>query len=659
MNTVDPLCLKYGCLSLLLLMVLFPACTAAEEVPAPSEAPWDMPTAQGAGAAKKFTGPWDLAALRRSPRVTIADQCSVLTSLYYEGEPFFGKPTRVFAYLARPEKAVGKQPGMVLVHGGGGTAFKEWAELWAKRGYVALAMDLAGQGPDRQRLPDGGPGQDARAKFEADKLTDFWTYHAVANVIRGVSLLASRPEVDPERIGITGISWGGYLTSLIAGLDERLKVAVPVYGCGFIHENSAWLQIFARLSDEKRKLWIENFEPSRYLGQAKMPVLFVNGTNDSSYPLDSYQKSYRLVKDRTVRVTVNLPHSHPAGWAPPEIGLFVDHHLRGRQPLTRIAGSKRQGNEVEVIFRAGAPIVKAALHYTTDAGSWRERKWHTREVKASGTMVRAELPAARPLVYFLTLTDDRAATVSTEHESLDGPPEGFTSLFNGRDLAGWEGHPTDWKVADGCVTGTTDGTLKHNRFLVWRGGQLKNFELRVQVKVTPGGNSGINYRSMERPDLGAHVVTGYQCDVVANRPDYNGMLYEERGRRILAHTCEKVIIDPAGQPWVVGELPLKEFKPGAWHEYRVLVRGNHHQHWIDGHQTVDVIDLDEKGRKLEGVLAVQVHVGPAMTIQYRDIFLKHLPNDLPLLTPDQAKIPATARKIVPQGKDKPKKARPE
>ena len=80
---------------------------------------------------------------------------------------------------------------------------------------------------------------------------------------------------------------------------------------------------------------------------------------------------------------------------------------------------------------------------------------------------------------------------------------------------------------DGCLTGVTDGSLRYNRFIIWRGGVLKNFELRVDVKVTPGGNSGLNYRSKYQPDLGEYVVTGYQCDVVANRPDYNGMLYEE------------------------------------------------------------------------------------------------------------------------------------
>lgn len=236
------------------------------------------------------------------------------------------------------------------------------------------------------------------------------------------------------------------------------------------------------------------------------------------------------------------------------------------------------------------------------------------------------------------------------------PPAGFVAIFNGKDLTGWAGSPKYWKVEDGCLTGVADGTLKYNRFLVWRGGKVKNFELRVKVKVSPGGNSGLQYRGTERPDLGESVVTGYQCDVVSNRADYNGMLYEERGRRILAHTGEKVIIDRKGQPWVVGELPLKEFPPGQWHAFRVLVQGNHYQHWIDGHPTVDVIDLDEQGRKLEGVLAVQVHVGPPMKIQYKDFFLKRLPEDLPILTVEQAPIPATARQVVPQGKDRPKKA---
>jgi hypothetical protein len=236
----------------------------------------------------------------------------------------------------------------------------------------------------------------------------------------------------------------------------------------------------------------------------------------------------------------------------------------------------------------------------------------------------------------------------------ESPPEGFIAMFNGKDLTGWAGSDAYWKVDSGILTGTADGTLKYNRFIVWKGGAVKNFEWRAKVRVTPRGNSGLQYRSVERPDLGDWVVVGYQCDVVPDRADYNGMLYEERGRRILAHTGEKVIIDTAGQPWVVGTFPVKEFKAGEWHDFRVLVEGNHHRHWIDAHQTVDVIDLDEKGRKLEGILGMQVHVGPPMKIEFKDLFLKKLPDDLPIVSAVQAKIPADAVKVAPQGKDKPK-----
>ena len=328
-------------------------------------------------------GPWNMEALRKPPKVTYTSKGTVST-LLYEGEPYKGKPTRIFAYLAKPEKLTGKSPAMVLVHGGGGTAFREWAELWAKRGYVALAMDLAGaEAVAKKRsdgktlkavvkLPDGGPGQTDEEKFFFDgKVADFWTYHAVAGVIRGVSLLAALPEVDANKIGLTGISWGGYLTCIVAGLDDRLKVAAPVYGCGFLYVNSAWLPAFARMKEDRRKLWVENFEPSRYLAGAKMPLLFVNGTNDFAYPLDSYQKSYRLVKDRTLCVTVRMPHGHRQGWAPVEIGLFVDSILHEGKPLAKITSAKRDGQTVTVRFKSETPVASAALCFTTDAGPGR------------------------------------------------------------------------------------------------------------------------------------------------------------------------------------------------------------------------------------------------------------------------------------------------
>jgi cephalosporin-C deacetylase-like acetyl esterase len=373
----------------------------------------------GAVAAEPAAALWDLDALRKMPAVTWEDAGGPLRKLYYESEPRDGKPTRVFAYCAFPERQEGKAPGVVLIHGGGGTAFPEWATVWAKRGYVAIAMDLAGRGPERMPLPDGGPDQVDTFKFPktAIPLKDMWSYHAVAAAIRGASVLASLPEVDADRLAVTGISWGGYLTCIVAGLDDRFKAAVPVYGCGYLNENSAWLSRFAEMEADWKETWIRHFDPSQHVGRAKMPMLFVNGTNDFAYPLDSYQKTYRLVKDRALCVTVNMPHGHPQGWAPQEIGIFIDQHVTQGTPLPTIGRTvdiSKDAKSAAVSFRHAKPK-RAKFHWTTDEGAWQKRTWHSRDAQIAGNDIRAELPAERPLTAFITLTDERDATVSTEH----------------------------------------------------------------------------------------------------------------------------------------------------------------------------------------------------------------------------------------------------
>jgi Domain of Unknown Function (DUF1080) len=237
------------------------------------------------------------------------------------------------------------------------------------------------------------------------------------------------------------------------------------------------------------------------------------------------------------------------------------------------------------------------------------------------------------------------------------PEPGFKFIFNGKDLSKWEGDSKHWFVEDGALVGVADGTLKMNSFLIWRGGKVKNFEMRVQVKITREGNSGLQYRSAQLPEPGKFIMTGYQCDIVQNRNDYNGMLYEERGRRIISHTGEKVVVDENAQPWVVGKVPgVKEFAADQWHDYRVLVVGNHHQHWIDGVMTTDVVDHDAVGRRLEGLIGVQVHVGPPMKVQFRNWQIKNLPG-AKLIKPEQTPIPTDAPKVVPQnGTPPPRKA---
>lgn len=205
----------------------------------------------------------------------------------------------------------------------------------------------------------------------------------------------------------------------MAGVDDRFKVAVPVYGCGFLHDNSAWLNIFAQLPQEDKKVWIEQFDPSKYLAGCRMPILFMNGTNDFAYPLDSYQKSYRLVPERlrNISVTIRMPHSHPDGWAPKEIGIFVDSILKGSQPLARFGSVTVRDRQVNARIQGIVPIKEASLHYTTDTCSWKDRQWQTipAEITKDGQLIQTTLPAKTPCVYFLTARDERDAVVSTEH----------------------------------------------------------------------------------------------------------------------------------------------------------------------------------------------------------------------------------------------------
>ena len=374
----------------------------------------------GANAAARFTGPWDLTALKATPKAEWGERTNLLQSLYYEGEPFNGKPTRVFAYYARPD-GPGPFPAMVLVHGGGGKAFPAWAEHWAKRGYCAIAMDLAGNGP-AGRLPDGGPDQADTTKFreftDADA-KDIWTYHAVAAVLRGHSLLAARSEVDRNRIGVTGISWGGYLTCIVAGIDDRLKVAVPVYGCGFLHENSFWLEPrIAKMTPEQRERWVSLWDPSRYLAGVSCPILFLNGSNDFAYPMDSYKKCYQLVAERLrkVSVKIKLPHGHI--WTFGEVDQFVDSQLKGGEPLATLGAMRIAGESVTTKVTAPVAIAKAEFHFTTDSGPWQKRNWQSVPAQFADGLATANLPAARPLVCYLSVTDSRGVAVSTQHEEL-------------------------------------------------------------------------------------------------------------------------------------------------------------------------------------------------------------------------------------------------
>jgi len=376
---------------------------------------------------------WDMAALSVAPRVWADPNRSVegVEAIFYEGLAWRGKSTRVFAYYGLPEVAARERvPAMVLVHGGGGSAFVPWVRLWVGRGYAAIAMDTCGciSGGGYQNHPRherGGPGGWGGFDQIDWPVEDQWTYHAVADVILAHSLIRSFPQVDAERTGVTGISWGGYLTCIAAGVDGRFKFAAPVYGCGFLGENSAWLGTFEKMGAAKARRWLDLWDPSQYLPAAPMPMLWVTGTNDFAYPMDSLQKSYRLPQSApTLCVRVRMPHAHGGpGENPEEIHAMADAMLEGAAPLARITDVAREGSTVRVTYESRRPVVKAELNYTTDIGKWQERNWQTipAALDAQARKASATLPQATT-VYYLNLTDTQNHVVSTTHEQIPPAP---------------------------------------------------------------------------------------------------------------------------------------------------------------------------------------------------------------------------------------------
>jgi hypothetical protein len=215
----------------------------------------------------------------------------------------------------------------------------------------------------------------------------------------------------------------------------------------------------------------------------------------------------------------------------------------------------------------------------------------------------------------------------------NAPEPGFKMLHKHDSLAGWEGNPDLWSIKGGVITGVTkaDPKLTHNTFLVYTNAPVDDFELRLSYRIV-NGNSGIQYRSkVIRNDKFGPVVSGYQADFEAGKT-YSGILYEEQGRGILAQRGEKTVVKEADgkhKVEVAGSLGKSEdiqakIKKEDWNDYVVIAKGNHLQHFINGVQTVDVTDEQPSKAAKTGVLALQIHTGPPMTVQFKNIRIKSL-----------------------------------
>ena len=237
-----------------------------------------------------------------------------------------------------------------------------------------------------------------------------------------------------------------------------------------------------------------------------------------------------------------------------------------------------------------------------------------RNLLAAGLLLAGVSPAAqRPL------------------ELATGDHAGFESIFDGSSLAGWDGDPLFWRVEHGAIVGesTPDRRLAQNTFLIWRGGEPKDFELKCEYRLN-ATNSGIQVRSVQLPpggDIGRWVMKGYQADIDYQN-QFTGQIYEERGRGFLAMRGQAVYVADGERPRVIGTLERSAgelqslIRPDDWNQIHIIARGNTITQMLNGAVSSIVIDDDTKNRALGGLIGVQLHVGAPMKVQFRNIWLK-------------------------------------
>ncbi|MDO6738213.1 S9 family peptidase [Wenyingzhuangia sp. 2_MG-2023] len=349
---------------------------------------------------------------------------SSIRGMFFEGLPYKEKETKVFCWYGVPKtlKQGEKAPAVVLVHGGGGTAFHQWVQKWNNRGYIAISIALEGQVPGDMILDKNGQNKHPSFEFSGPSrigffndvndhnLQDQWFYHAVADIMKATSLLTSFPEVDAEKIGITGISWGGILTNVVTGIDNRYAFAIPVYGCGYLHETPLYKKIIDHLKPSQQIFYMENWEPSLYVPLHKQPTLFVNGTNDMHFTMNSFTKTFAAsTNEKYLRIELEMKHGHSQGWDPKEIYNFADYVLKdGLKPveISYVSISKKKS----VLYRYTGEVKEVYLYYTTDVADWGDTNYKWTEIPVSFNATENTIKATLPnntKVYFVN-------TISTE-----------------------------------------------------------------------------------------------------------------------------------------------------------------------------------------------------------------------------------------------------
>jgi hypothetical protein len=351
-------------------------------------------TNQGAFTKPTFEFTTEFDAERDSNNANNTVRGVLISGLNYSKADNADKKTKFFGWYGVPNNipAGEKRPAVILVHGGGGNAYTQWVDKWTDKGYIAIALGVEGYEPlkltNRQAGAEhvtlenfGGPSR--TNVFFADTnepLEDQWFYHAVADVIIANNLFRDASfstQIDTDNIGITGISWGGIITNVVTGIDDRFKFAVPVYGCGYLFESPIYSAQLEILSQADKQFYLDNWEPSLYIPLQTQSTLFVNGTNDKQFVMNIFTDTYvASTNEKFLRIEKEMPHGHGPGRAPEEIYDFADYVTNygpsAVKPLTFTSETINSDKEINYNFEYNGTVDEAVLYYATDTMQWRE-----------------------------------------------------------------------------------------------------------------------------------------------------------------------------------------------------------------------------------------------------------------------------------------------
>lgn len=366
------------------------------------------------------------------------EDCSIHDSTYDIDAIFYDSSindqTKVFAYIGAPKGANMENPvpAVVCVHGGAGMAFAEWVKLWNDRGYAAIAMTMTGDGPvkgvthidgyqyvEKKRHPYAGTGDFCWGDRAFDKdIKNASMYRNVLNVIRAHNVLRNYPGVDKDKIGITGISWGGITTTTTIGVDDRFIWAVPVYGAGYLYESETYFRDLF-----KKEHYLKEWDPANFAAESDIPTLYINGDSDMHFSLTSTSKTYEVTKKSWLSIRHDFVHGYGTGWAPDEIYRFADAMVAGNEePFIKISEviAKNGALTAKIKYPQGRKIVSVKTYYitgkehpfndgTTDIG-WKSVSGYS--LTDSGISVALPAEAAH---CYATIADNDGNMVSTRY----------------------------------------------------------------------------------------------------------------------------------------------------------------------------------------------------------------------------------------------------